>query len=90
MYVYFCVLIFKKKNRSGTTSEGVVDKSRGGFRELLTIALSKSRFLFTAKRHYKENFLSFKQEFTKVFRKYGIPKQIHTEDGSPFKFVAAI
>jgi transposase InsO family protein len=56
----------------------------------LTIADSKSRFLFTAKGHYKENFLSVKQEFTKVFRKYGIPKQIHTDNGSPFGSVAAI
>src|SRR5680860_257105 len=56
----------------------------------LTIADSKSRFLFTAKGHYKENFLSVKQEFTKVFRKYGIPKQMHTDNGSPFGSVAAI
>jgi transposase InsO family protein len=56
----------------------------------LTIADSKSRFLFTAKGHYKENFISVKQEFTKVFRKYGIPKQIHTDNGSPFGSVAAI
>ena len=56
----------------------------------LTIADSKSRFLFTAKGHYKENFRSAKQEFTKVFRKYGIPKQIHTDNGSPFGSVAAI
>jgi hypothetical protein len=56
----------------------------------LTIADSKSRFLFTAKGHYHENLKSAKAEFTKVFRKYGIPKKIHTEDGSPFKFVAAI
>ncbi len=39
----------------------------------LTIADSKSRFLFTAKGHYKENFQSAKQEFTKVFRKYASP-----------------
>jgi len=40
--------------------------------------------------YYKENFISVKQEFTKVFRKYGIPKQIHTDNGSPFGSVAAI
>jgi hypothetical protein len=38
----------------------------------LTIADSKSRFLFTAKGHYKENFQSANQEFTKVFRKLTI------------------
>ena len=46
--------------------------------------------MFTAKGHFKENFISVKQEFTKVFRKYGIPKQIHTDNGSPFGSVAAI
>lgn len=56
----------------------------------LTIADSKSRFLFTAKGHYRENYKEAKAEFTKVFRKYGIPKQIHTDNGSPFGAVAAI
>jgi len=56
----------------------------------LTIADSKSRFLFTAKGHYRETFKSAKAEFTKVFRKYGIPKQLHTDNGSPFGSVRAI
>ena len=56
----------------------------------LTIADSKSRFLFTAKGHYRENFIEAKAEFTKVFRTYGIPQQIHTDNGSPFGAVAAI
>jgi len=56
----------------------------------LTIADSKSRFLFTAKGHYKETLKSAKVEFTKVFRKYGIPKQLHTDNGSPFGSVRAI
>ena len=56
----------------------------------LTIADSKSRFLFTAKGHYKENLVSAKAEFKRVFRKYGIPNQIHTDNGSPFGSVAAI
>jgi transposase InsO family protein len=56
----------------------------------LTIADSKSRFVFTAKGHYKENLASAKTEFKRVFRKYGIPEQIHTDNGSPFGSVAAI
>jgi transposase InsO family protein len=56
----------------------------------LTIADSKSRFLFTAKGHYNETFKAAKAEFTKVFRKYGIPKQIHTDNGSPFGSVRSI
>ena len=47
----------------------------------LTVADSKSRFLFTAKGQYKETLKSAKAEFTKVFRKYGIPKQMHTDNG---------
>lgn len=56
----------------------------------LTIADSKSRFVFAAKGHYKENLKSAKTEFTRVFRKYGIPKQMHTDNGSPFGNVTAI
>ncbi|MCH2231582.1 MAG: helix-turn-helix domain-containing protein [Crocinitomicaceae bacterium] len=56
----------------------------------LTIADSKSRFVFTAKGHYKENFDAEKAEFKRVFRKYGIPKQIHTDNGSPFGSIKAI
>ena len=39
---YFCSVMFirKRKNRSGTTSVVVVDKSRGRFRELITIGVS--------------------------------------------------
>lgn len=56
----------------------------------LTIADSKSRYLFTAKAHKSENFNSVKTEFTRVFRKYGMPKQIHTDNGSPFGSVTSI
>ena len=56
----------------------------------LTIADSKSRFLFTAKGHYHENLKSAKADFTRVFRTFGIPKQIHTDNGSPFGSVRTI
>ena len=56
----------------------------------LTIADSKSRFLLTAKGQYKEDLKSAKAEFKRVFRKYGIPRQIHTDNGSPFGSVRAI
>jgi transposase InsO family protein len=56
----------------------------------LTITDSRSRYLFTAKAHYSENFASVKTEFKKVFRKYGMPKQIHTDNGSPFGSVSSI
>ena len=56
----------------------------------LTIADSKSRFLFTAKGHYHERYKLAKQEFSRVFMTYGIPKQIHTDNGAPFGSVLAI
>ena len=36
----------------------------------LTIADSRSRFVFTAKAHLREDFISFKTEFKRVFRWY--------------------
>lgn len=56
----------------------------------LTIADSRSRFLFTAKAMSRENFKSAKMEFTSVFRRFGLPQQIHTDNGVPFGFVSAI
>ena len=56
----------------------------------LTISDTKSRYLFTAKAILKEDFISAKTEFTRVFRKYGLPQQIHTDNGVPFGSVAAI
>lgn len=56
----------------------------------LTIADSRSRYLFTAKAHLREDFKSVKTEFKSVFRKYGMPLQIHTDNGAPFGAVSAI
>ena len=56
----------------------------------LTIADSKSRYIFSAKAHYTENYKSVKEEFKRVFRTYGIPRQVHTDNGIPFGAVKAI
>lgn len=56
----------------------------------LTISDSKSRYLFTAKGHCSENFHSVKAEFTRVFRQFGLPRQIHTDNGNPFGSVSSI
>lgn len=50
----------------------------------LTIADSFSRFLFIAKALYHPTFEASKAVFTSVFREYGLPKQIHTDNGAPF------
>jgi len=49
-----------------------------------TVADSKSRYIFSAKGHYHENTKNVKAELTRVFRIYGIPQQLHTDNGSPF------
>lgn len=56
----------------------------------LTIADSFSRFVFTAKGLYGERFGPTQKEFRRIFREYGLPNQIHTDNGRPFGAVQAI
>ena len=42
-HLSLCMFVRKKKNRSGSTSVVVVDKSRGKFKELVTIGVSKDK-----------------------------------------------
>ncbi len=56
----------------------------------LTIADSYSRFVFTAKGMHGELFKPTKLEFRRIFREFGLPKQIHTDNGRPFAAVQAI
>ena len=56
----------------------------------LTIADSYSRYVFSAKGMYGERFKPIKLEFRRVFREFGVPLQIHTDNGSPFGAAQAI
>jgi transposase InsO family protein len=56
----------------------------------LTIADSYSRFVFSAKGLHGEKFKPTKLEFRRVFREFGLPSQIHTDNGKPFGAVQAI
>lgn len=56
----------------------------------LTIADSYSRFVFSAKGLYGEKFKPTILEFRRVFREFGLPLQIHTDNGSPFGAVQAV
>ncbi len=56
----------------------------------LTICDSKSRFLFTSKGHYNPTYKAVKEEFTRVFKKYGLPLFMHTDNGTPFGSIQAI
>lgn len=50
----------------------------------LTIADSYSRYVFTAKGMYNPTRSNAKTEFRRIFRLYGLPKQLHTDNGQPF------
>ena len=50
----------------------------------LTIADSYSRYLFAAQGLYHPNLAATQAVFTSVFREFGLPLQIHTDNGSPF------
>lgn len=56
----------------------------------LTIADSFSRYVFAAKGLYGEKFQQTRLEFRRVFREFGMPLQIHTDNGSPFGAAQAL
>lgn len=56
----------------------------------LTIADSYSRYIFAAKGLNTANTKHTKPVFIKVFRKYGLPQQLHTDNGAPFGSVKAL
>lgn len=56
----------------------------------LTITDKKSRYIFSTKGLYRETFKDTKREFARVFKKYGLPKQIHSDNGLPFGFTKAV
>jgi len=50
----------------------------------LTIADSMSRFLFAIKGLQRPDTESSRPVFERVFREYGLPEQLHTDNGAPF------
>ena len=56
----------------------------------LTIADSYSRYIFAAKGLYAANTKHTKPVFIKVFRKYGLPEQLHTDNGAPFGCIKSL
>jgi len=56
----------------------------------LTIADSFSRFLFAAEALENPTFEATRAVFTRVFREYGLPLQLHTDNGSPFACPTAL
>jgi len=56
----------------------------------LTIADSYSRYLFLAKGMHHPTLEGCLQGFEQVFREYGLPQQIHTDNGLPFGCVNSL
>jgi len=56
----------------------------------LTITDSFSRFLFAAEGLEQATYEATKAVYIRVFRKYGLPEQFHTDNGSPFACSTAL
>jgi transposase InsO family protein len=56
----------------------------------LTICDSYSRYLFTSKGHYYPTYKAVKEEFKRVFKAYGMPVYMHTDNGVPFGSMQSI
>ena len=50
----------------------------------LTICDSNSRYILGIKCHYRPDYKSVKSKYIKVFREYGFPNYMHTDNGTPF------
>jgi len=50
----------------------------------LTVCDSYSRFIFKVEGAYRESTKDVARELKKAFKAYGVPKYLHTDNGSPF------
>jgi len=50
----------------------------------LTVCDSNSRFILDIDCHYNPTYKAVKQAYTSIFRLHGMPKYIHTDNGTPF------
>ncbi|MFA5824324.1 MAG: IS481 family transposase [Thermodesulfovibrionales bacterium] len=89
-----CVFpIFDPKNPNDVWSADFKGKFRlgnGKYCSPLTIADSYSRFLFSAEGLEYADYIHSRPIFERVFAEYGLPLQLHTDNGAPFGNVSAI
>lgn len=64
--------------------KGKFKLGNGKYCYVLTVADSYSRYVFIAKGMYAGNTASVKKAFIDIFRRYGLPEQLHTDNGAPF------
>jgi len=79
--------IFDPKAPNEVWSADFKGKFRMGNKEYchpLTVADSYSRYVFTAKGLLSPNMKNTKPVFINIFRRYGLPQQLHTDNGAPF------
>jgi len=50
----------------------------------LTVCDSKSRLILGINCHYRATYKSVKQSYINIFKEYGLPEFMHTDNGSPF------
>ncbi len=89
-----CVFpIFDPQNPNDVWSADFKGKFRlgnGKYCSPLTIADSYSRFLFSAEGLEYADYLHSRPIFERVFDEYGLPLQLHTDNGAPFGNVSSI
>ena len=56
----------------------------------LTVADSYNRYVFAAKGMHRGTLVNVKPVFIDIFRRYGLPEQIHTDNGAPFASIRAL
>lgn len=64
--------------------KGKFKMGNGKYCHALTITDKYSRYIIEIKGLYSENYKQTKAAFRKAFKRYGMPKQIHTDNGNPF------
>jgi len=67
-----------------TDFKGKFRMGNGVYCHPLTIADSKSRYLFAIKGLERPDIESSRPVFERVFREHGLPLQLHSDNGSPF------
>ncbi len=56
----------------------------------LTICDSKSRMILATKGLHSTNYKDTRKIYERVFKEYGLPKQLHTDNGPPFGCIKAL
>lgn len=85
--------VFDPPEPNHTWSTDYKGKFRTGDRTYvwpLTIADSFSRYLFAAQALERPSFEATKAVFIRIFKKYGMPLQIHSDNGLPFACSTAL